>query len=382
MSFIGRTVAALACLAAAGLVQAADAFQPETLTVEARIKPGANLFVLDQRWNGASRLNVMSVDDLSSKGLMSIGLLSQFTLSKDRRTAWAVSSYPRRIMYGAQESVLQEFDVATLSLKREVIIPEKAVLSTPQTSFLRLTADERYALLQNATPASSVSVVDLKTGTLLVEVPTPGCWGIFPATSGLRFSSLCGDGTLASYQIAADGKLSAPVKSEKFFDADRDPVYVHAERIGQDWLFLSFNGNLLRMTDAQPKARLVSKFSITEGVAGQWAPGGAEVMAYNPSHQVLFVAMHPDAKEGSHKDRAKEVWAVDLKKQKLLSRSVVEGVNSLTVTEGVAPVLFGMNDEGDLQRYEVDPEAKFAAKLSHKATKVGENLLGATGGAL
>lgn len=379
MRALGVIPGIVASILAISVAHAADEFVPETLTVEKSIKPGTNLLVLDQNWKGPSRINVLSADDLSSKGIFSSGVVSQLTLSKDRKTAYTTSAYPKRIMYGPTEAVLQEFDVATLTPKREIVVSNKMAQVAPYTSQLRLTADEHYALVQNATPATSITVVDLRAGKPIAEIPTPGCWGIYPAPQGEKFATLCGDGTAATFEFKASGEFSTPLRSEKFFDTDSDPVYVHAERVGDDLLFTSFNGNVYRLSDAGPTLKLKDKFSVSAGVPGEWAPGGFEITAYNAAHNMLFLAMHPDAEEGSHKEPAKEVWAFDLKSKKLLSRSPMESSIAIAVTGGDKPLLFGMSEDGTVTRYEIDPQAKFAAKLAGKVEKVGEfTLMGLT----
>jgi len=65
---------------------------------------------------------------------------------------------------------------------------------------------------------------------MIVEIPTPGCFGIYPALKGARFSSLCGNGSITSYSFNEDGSVIRPVKSEKIFDADKDPLFIHAVR--------------------------------------------------------------------------------------------------------------------------------------------------------
>ena len=365
-----------------GQAQADEGFVPETLTVEQHIKPGDNLFVLDQNWKGPSRVNVLSGDDLSNKGIVSMGVVGQMVLSQDRKPVWTTSIYAKRIMYGPQEAVLQEFDVDTLSLKREIPIAVKMAQTAPYSSMLRLNADENYMLVQNATPASSVTVVDLTAGRQIAEIPTPGCWGVYPAPTGLKFSMLCGDGTAATVEFRPTGIFFPAQRSAKFFDVDSDPLFMHAERAGKDLLFTSFNGNLYRLSDEGASLKLRDKVSVTAGVPGDWAPGGFQVSAWNPANGVLFLAMHPDAKEGSHKEAATEVWAWDLKRQKLMYRSVVEEPVSITVTPGKHPVLFGIGEEGLVTRYEVDPEARFAARLTRKVEDVGEfTLLGTTSSA-
>jgi methylamine dehydrogenase heavy chain len=238
------------------------------------------------------------------------------------------------------------------------------VLSSPQINYLQLSADERYAYVQNATPATSVSVVDLKAGKMLVEIPTPGCFGIYPALQGARFSSLCGNGTLTSFTFNEDGSIVKPVKSEKIFDADTDPLFIHAVRAEKDLIFTSFNGNLYRISDDVESARLIDKFAYSAGVDGMWAPSGVALMAYNLGNNVLFVNMHPNARNGTHKDLAKEVWAIDLSTKKLLSRSPIDSSISLAVTQGKEPVLFSVDSEAiTLTKYEVNPADKFTAKF-------------------
>jgi methylamine dehydrogenase heavy chain len=78
----------------------------------------------------------------------------------------------------------------------------------------------------------------------------------------------------------------------------------------------------------------------------------------------LFVNMHPNAKNGTHKDIAKEVWAIDLGTKKLLSRSPIDNSISLAVTHGKAPVLFSVDSEAiTLTRYEVNLADNFKIKF-------------------
>lgn len=373
MRILSLFLGGISILFVSGFALAEDTFVPEKISVEAKIKPGPNVFVLDQSWMGASRVNVMSADTFTNKGNLSIGLIGQFALSKDHKTAFATSIYPKRILYGPLDTVLQEFDVETLSVKREIPISNKMAQSSPQASYLTLSSDERYVYIQNATPATSVSVVDLSIGKQIAEIPIPGCAGIFPALQERRFSSLCGDGTVTSYAFKADGTLLKPVKSSKIFDADKDALYVQGVRADKELLFMSFNGNVYRISDANEAASLIEKFSIIEGIEGGWAPGAVSVMAYNKAHQVLFVSMHPNAEEGSHKATGTEAWAINLKTRQLLYRSAIAGATSLAVTQGDKPVLYAIDaDTTTLSRYDVDPSAKFAAKFSGKVGETGK----------
>ncbi len=235
MQALGITLGAMLGVLSVGIAQASETFVPEVLTVEKAIKPGANVFVLDQSWKGASRINVLSADDLEHKGILSVGITGQMVYSKDRKTAYAMSAYATRITYGPTEAVLQEFDVDTLTLKREVIIPEKMAQVAPSSAVLALSGDERFAFVQNATPATSVTVVDLQAGKFLTEIPTPGCFGIFPTPAGSRFTTVCGDGTLATFEVKANGEASAPARSAKLFDPDADACSSCPSGLARTW---------------------------------------------------------------------------------------------------------------------------------------------------
>lgn len=372
MKALGITLGAMLSVLTVGIAQASETFVPEVLTVEKAIKPGANVFVLDQSWSGPTRINVLSADDLEHKGILAAGLIGQMAFSKDHKTAYTISAYAKRITYGPTEAVLQEFDVDTLSVKREILLPEKMAQVAPSNAILNLSADGKLAFVQNATPATSVTVVNLEEGKVVAEVPTPGCFGTFPAASGQRFSSLCGDGTMVSFDVNGKGESSAPLRSAKLFDPDQDALFIVPKRVGKDLLFPSFKGNLYRIADSGKAPRLVEKYEVTKGIEGDWAPGGVDVLAYNAAHDVAFLTMHPDASEGTHKDYSQEIWAYSLKNKQVMYRSVAEGVSSLAVTSGKEPVLFGLVEDTELVRYEVDPTARFAVKPTRTVEDIGD----------
>lgn len=355
----------------AGPLLAQEPIAPETLTVETTIAPGSNLFIMDQSWSGQSRINVLAADDFAMKGNIGIGLNGQMVLSADGATLYTASVYPKRITYGPQEVVVHEMDVATLSRKREFLISEKMAQVETQPGILRLAGGGKFLLVQNATPATSVSVIDLEKGEQIAEVPTPGCWTIEPLGDDLRFLTLCGDGTMKTYGFDASGGFSEAVSSEPLFDIDADALFANAARMGDDLLFVSFNGTIYRISVTDGKAALADSFSITEGTEG-WAPGGSEVIAYHAPSNVAFVLMHSGAEDGSHKNGAEEIWAVDMASKTRLYRSVAGGENGLTVSKSTPAVLFAASaDESLVNRYEVDPDAKSAAKAAGKAESMG-----------
>ena len=341
--------------------------------VKARLDPGPNLFALETSWDGASRYHVLAAaGDMAYKGQLSTGSMAQGTVSADGKTAYTVSVYMERITRGAMKAYLEIFDAETATLRREIELPPIVAMVGPYEHLLQLSADETHLFIMNATPATSVTVVDLASGEILPEVPTPGCWSLYPATSGLKFSSLCGDGAMNSFAIDPNGGEATVTKSEPFFDVEADPLFVHAVRRGDALVFVSFGGVVHTVTDAGDAPGAEGSFSIVEGVEGGWAPGGYSVLAYNPAHDVLFVTMHEGAYDGSHKDAAGEVWAVDMKNEETLYRSPVEAVASIAATPGEAPSVFGFSEEHEkITRYAVDPDARFALKPEAEAELAG-----------
>ncbi|UXN69708.1 hypothetical protein N8A98_21245 [Devosia neptuniae] len=338
-------------------------FVPETFSVKEAIEPGPNIFVGKQEWGGASSIEVYSADDLTNKGNMTAGAIIQLLVAPDGKTAYAQSTFMKRYTYGPIEQVLNVYDVNTLSITKEILLPGKAAMVAAYEPLLAQSADGKFVYVQNATPATSVTVVDVAAGSVVQEVATPGCWGIYPSLEGHSFSTICGDGTFASFDVGADGAAAEKTISEKIFDADTDPIFVASDRIGTDLAFISYHGNVYLLSDATGTITQTDKFSITEGQAEGWAPGGYNLLTYNDANGVLFVTMHAEAYDGSHKNASEEIWAYDVKARKALYQSAAHGLISIKVTDGETPVLFGLNEEeSTVVRFAVDPEARFALK--------------------
>lgn len=346
----------LAVLGHACISQAAESFRPERIGVEKTIKPGPNVYVMDQSWSGATNITFLSADNLKTKGSISTGLIAQMDISMDKKSLYTASTYPKRIVWGPIDAVVQKFDIQTASLAKEMeTLPKMAEVSANINSF-KLSHNNLYAFVQNATPAASVSVIDLETGKNLLEVPTPGCWAIYPSDDDKRFSSLCGDGTVTSYQLSDDLKSYTATKSDKIFDAVHDPLFITAQRDGDNTYFTSFNGNIYVLNDKQAKVTLVNKFNYNQGIKGHWVPGGFEILAFNKPSNLLFVAMHPNGHEGSHKDGAKEVWGINMATHKVVTRVKVKDPISIAVSQTPSPVLFTLsegenNEGGTVDRY-------------------------------
>lgn len=361
-SLAAGTMGMMLPLSTAVFAQQAPEFVPEQVTTKPDVGPGPHLYVA-----GDQRIHVIDPLQLKYLGQISTGGRAQYAFSSKGDEVYIATTFYSRGWSGEREDVLQVFDTTTLAAKTEYPVIEKVAMGgAGGKSLSPLSLDGRWMLIQNATPAISVQVVDLAAKKVTGEIPTPGCWGIFPSAAGpLRFTSLCGDGKLTTYTVNAAGSEATAALSDQIFDADTDPLFVDPERAGDHLIFTSFNGNIYEISVAGPAAKLTRKFSIVDGVKGGWKPGGMQVTTYLPDSNILYVLMHDKGYDGSHTDAGKEVWAVDMKKRAVISRSTIRPAKAIFVAGGDKPALFGFGGEKDetgVTRYAIDKTAAFTVR--------------------
>ena len=211
-------------------------------------------------------------------------------------------------------------------------------------------SDGRFLYVQNATPATSILVVDLVARKVASEIQSPGCWGVYAWSAGHRISSLCGDGTMLTVTLDEAGQAASRSRSAKFFDPDSDPIYTHAETRGDNRYFVSYNGNVYGVTLDGEAPRFDAPWSLLDerDKKAAWLPGGLQVSALHQASGTLFVNMHDKGAEGSHKNPSKEIWAFDLASHKRLARIPSNHAVSITASQGAEPQLYALNLEKGL----------------------------------
>ena len=294
------------------------------------------------------KLMVIDGKTLKVQGHVSLGLTGHATLSPDRSEIFVSTAYITKLNRGERIGELDIYDAATLKLKAEISVPAKHAQSFAYRGAIRASADGRFIYFQNATPATSVTVVDRVAGKFASEVPTPGCWMIYPAQSNPnRFSTLCGDGTVLTVTLDNEGKTASKKKSRKLFDPDADALFVAGEQNGDDYTFVSFKGHVQTINVGGEEALSTEPWSLlaaADSKAG-WRPGGYQPLAIQHKSNRLYVSMHPRGKEGSHKQAAKEIWAFDLGSRKRVARVPGHEAMIVAVTQGDAPRLYGYSTE-------------------------------------
>jgi methylamine dehydrogenase heavy chain len=292
------------------------------------------------------RLNVIDGDALALQGMVATGFAGLPALSPDRSELYVATTYYTRLNHGERIDVVDIYDLATLAHKGEIAIPPKHAMALPYHGVIRTSIDGRLLFVQNATPAQSVSVVDLRTRQFVAEIQTPGCWIILPSqTHAPRFSTLCGDGTLLTVTLEDDGKPKSMKRSAPFFDPDADPLFVHAENIGDRYFFVSFKGRVHTANVGGEVAQFEAPWSlVTPADARQgWRPGGYQPLALPERSGKLYVAMHSRGVEGSHKNPAKEIWAFDLAAKKRIARAPGSNAIAIATSRDETPKLYAID---------------------------------------
>ncbi len=349
------------CLAAAlssGLVRAELPAEP--IPNVATLKPDypdSLVFVHDANFEaliaGKVALVDIAPDNHNYKGAVDAAQFASFTESSTRGELYVAETHYSRSTRGERTDVISIYDRTTLAQTGEILLPggkRGQVVSNRYT--LQLIDEDRFLLLFNFTPAASVLIINMETREILSETPIPGCGLIYPA--GKRgFSSLCSNGSIFSAQLNEDGSVAGQEKLESFFNVDADPLFDKPVFIDKTAYFPTFNGYMQAIDLAGDFARVGDSWSLlSERERGQnWRPGGWQIATVSDSGHI-YVLMHRDGTNGSHKDGGSEVWVFDPATQKRVQRHALKnwGV-SIEITRGKSPYLVVTNSDMQLDIY-------------------------------
>lgn len=273
--------------------------------------PDTWVFAHDFNFNSLVDGKIVIVDvaaeNRNIKGIFGASGFASFQHSKVRSELYSAQSFYSRGTYGERTDVVVILDPASLRPVDEIVIPTKRLQIVTQVNSFQLTDDDRVGLVMNFTPAASVTVLDLVGRTVVAEVAVPGCNFVFP-TGKRGFSTLCGDGSLASYALSEHGEVMSSARSKAFIDIDNDPIFVKNASIAGITYFPSFHSRMQPVDFRSAQPRVLDDWNLVpdELRSENWRPSGWQVIAANDEE--LFVLMQPGGTEGSHKDGGTEVW--------------------------------------------------------------------------
>ncbi len=296
---------------------------PNVLELPAK-PPPTWVFAHDMKFNSLLDGRVVLVDVASEsrnyKGAIDAGMMGSFAIPADRSVLYTTQTFHSRRTYGERTDVLSIFDPATLSPVDEIILPNRRMQVVTQKNAFQLIDDDAMALVMNFTPAASVTVVDLKARTVLQEIPLPACNFVFP-TGQRGFSSFCSDGSILTVALDEAGNAKDQWRTEAVIDVDNDPLFVkNAEADGIHY-FPTYQGRMQPIDFRKSRPVLGKPWPLVDEElrAANWLPGGWHVVDADNRGR-LYVLMHPDGKDGSHKGGGSQVWVYEAASGRLLNR--------------------------------------------------------------
>ncbi len=358
--FASRTVVAITTSLALSMGAVAELPPekiPNVLTLPAS-HPDSWIYALDSNFFSlaAGKVVVLDVaaDTRQYKGSFGASTFASFIVGKKRPEFYVVETfYPRRDR-GERDDVVSVFSKDNLEVVAEISLPGgKRFQSMPLKSHLALVDNEHFLLVENFTPTASVTVVDLDARKVVGEIATSGCALMF-ATGERGFTSICGDGTLLTTRLDANGALSAQERSSRFVDIDNDPVFGAAARVAETTYFVTFKGMVkpLKLGGDKPEDGVAWPLLSAAEQDSQWRPGGWQIVAAHPRGE-LYTLMNEHGQDGAHKDGGGEVWVHDVNTRARLRRIPLKNWSfCIEVTNGNQPYLVATNLNFEIDVYD------------------------------
>lgn len=290
------------------------------------------------------------------KGMFDASFIAQMYQARTKPEIYIAETFYSRGTRGERTDVITIYDKVSLSPSGEVVIPPKRISGMPTYYHLQAVDNERLLLAYNFTPATSVSVVDVDSREFLGEIPIPGCSLIYPM-AGRAFASLCTDGTMMSVQLDENGAQASSARTDVFFDANNDPLMEKAAMIDGVAYFPSFLGRVVPVDLNGDEPVVRDEWSLIGNEQGGWRPGGLAVTGTDAAGH-MYVLMHPEGYEGSHKDPGIEVWVFDVASRQRVDRIALDlPAISIGVTQDDDPLLLATNINLEVDVYDVDSGA-------------------------
>lgn len=358
-----KLVAPLLSMGLALAFQASGELQPEAIGTVEKLEtpyPAHWIMVHDASFFHMSDGKMMLLDaDVDTpaavyKGMMNSSGIGQYHSSAKRQEHYVAETFHSRGQRGQRTDVLSIYDFENLKHIGEIELPGgKRSQTNPEKYALQLVDDDKFLLLFNLTPATSISVIDLDSRKIVNEVQIPGCALAYP-TGKRGFSSLCSDGAILATQLDKKGQTASQNRSKPFFNVDQDPLFEKPAVIAGTAYFPSFKGNMqpVGLNSKKPSVKRPWSLLTDEEKAANWRPGGMQSIGSDAKGKI-YILMHPDGYNGSHKDGGPEVWVFDRKKKKKI-RTVklkTHGV-SIMLTQDDKPLLVVTNANMNLDVYD------------------------------
>ena len=289
------------------------------------------------------------------RGMLSADFMATYEQSPLRQEHYVVESFFSRGGRGGERTdVVTIYDSASLAVEGEVIIPPKRYSGMPGFFASALVDDDRLLVVYNFTPSQSLTVVDLEKREFVAEHGIAGCALAIPTgTAGV--TSICSDGAFLTTSFSEGGAKASSVRTDAVIGTE-DPMFEKAGLSSGVGYFPTFAGDFLPV-DLSGEAAVPGErwAAVTEQErASGWRPGGLQLVAADRLGR-LYLLMHPEGREGSHKDGGNEVWVFDPQaKQRIARIPLASWGISIGLSNTAKPLL--VVTTGDLQLEAYDPD--------------------------
>lgn len=162
-SSFGRAQTACAILMIGAFPCIAVEFKPEstaTTTIPAAVN---RVYVADAALPHMvdGRIYVLDATDFRLKGMLEAGFAGMMLAAADKHRIYVATSFYERLTRGKRTDVIQVFDDQTLKVINEIPVTTRRAQALSYRSLFQRSSDGNFLFIQNATPATSVSIVDL-----------------------------------------------------------------------------------------------------------------------------------------------------------------------------------------------------------------------------
>lgn len=307
-------------------------------------RPGAHWLWVNDFWTSKARL--FDGDTGRMLGMLDTTFFTPaLEWSASRGELMFVGSYYSRGNRGPRTDVVGIYSLSELAPTAEVVLPPsppKIAAGVPIRSYSGLLDGGRFMTIYNFAPTMSVSIVDVIERTYVGEIDTAGCGLVFPAGNA-AFLQLCSDGTVQRVRLDLVGREQSRDRTERFFDAEHDPLMEKAARDGDLWWFVSFSGKVHGVSGQTLVPLEPWTLQGSERKDARWRPGGYQPVAIHRADRRLYVLMHEGGAD-THKDPGTEVWVFDLEQRTRVARiELATPATSIEVSQDDAPLLYATN---------------------------------------
>jgi methylamine dehydrogenase heavy chain len=295
----------------------------------------------------------VAAENRNHKGSIPAGQFASFIASTTRPELYVAETYYSQRVRGTRNDVITIYDKTTLAPVAEIPLPGgKRGQYVTFKNTLQLLNDEQWLAVYNFSPAATVSLIDIAARKLIGEVSVAGCAMIYP-TGTRNFMSLCSEGVMLVSALDENGGVAKQWRTPAFFNADEDPLFAMPAMIGRTAYFPTYHGDVQPVDLSADEPKVLKRWPLVadDERKANWRPGGWQIATAHGSGR-LFVLMHPDGYDGSHKNGGPEVWVFDVATGKRIARHVLKNWGiSIEVTSGEHPYLVVTNGDYQLDIY-------------------------------